>query len=187
MKYDTNNYDIQYHDTPESIKTNGQSGGSSAESVMMLDESGNKTYMDWKDVSNGTTYYTPGSYIYGPSTFVPNYEESVYLSKKTYKPPTPKTVDTGVFGGALDDYSFCSREANKKGSIESACSALSADKCGKSECCVLLGGTKCVGGDETGPYLKSNYSDIFVKNRDFYYYTNKCYGNCGYGDFPNEL
>jgi hypothetical protein len=41
-----------------------------------------------------------------------------------------------------------------------------------------LGGSKCVAGNEHGPAIQSNYGDAFLKNRDFYYYKSKCYGNC---------
>jgi len=43
---------------------------------------------------------------------------------------------------------------------------------------VLLGGQKCVAGNENGPTMKANYSDFLVLNKDFYYYQGKCYGNC---------
>jgi hypothetical protein len=43
---------------------------------------------------------------------------------------------------------------------------------------VLLGGSKCVSGNENGPSVKSNYSDILVRNKDSYMYMGKCYGNC---------
>ena len=41
-----------------------------------------------------------------------------------------------------------------------------------------FGGTKCVAGDQNGPTLRNNYGDLTIKNRDFYYYKGKCYGNC---------
>jgi hypothetical protein len=42
----------------------------------------------------------------------------------------------------------------------------------------LFGGAKCVAGNDRGPSIQSNYSDFLVKNRDYYYYKGKCYGNC---------
>jgi hypothetical protein len=28
-----------------------------------------------------------------------------------------------------------------------------------------------------GPTNKANYGDIYIRNRDYYYYQGKCYGN----------
>ena len=38
--------------------------------------------------------------------------------------------------------------------------------------------TKMRGRKENGPTNPANYSDHTLKNKDFYYYQGKCYGNC---------
>ena len=58
------------------------------------------------------------------------------------------------------------------------CGKLEKDACASTSCCVLLGGSRCVGGNEKGPTMKANYGDITIINRDHYFYKGKCYGNC---------
>jgi len=62
--------------------------------------------------------------------------------------------------------------------LEKNCNNLEKNVCASTSCCVLLGGDKCVSGDVRGPYMKSNYTDPTILNRDRYYYQGKCYGNC---------
>jgi len=62
--------------------------------------------------------------------------------------------------------------------LEDACQKMDSNTCASTSCCVLLGGKKCVSGNDQGPTVRSNYSDVYVPNRDFYYYQGKCYGNC---------
>ena len=74
---------------------------------------------------------------------------------------------------------FCSEQSNYPLVKESKCNALSNETCASTGCCVLLGGEKCVAGNEQGPLMETNYSNFLIKNRDYYYYQGKCYGNCG--------
>ena len=74
---------------------------------------------------------------------------------------------------------FCSEQSNYPDVKESKCNALSNETCASTECCVLLGGEKCVAGNEQGPLIETNYSNFLIKNRVYYYYQGKCYGNCG--------
>ncbi len=62
--------------------------------------------------------------------------------------------------------------------LEMKCNSLDTETCSTTSCCVLLGGQKCVSGNLEGPTMKSNYSDIFIVNKDVYYYQGECYGNC---------
>jgi len=57
---------------------------------------------------------------------------------------------------------------------------LDNETCPSTDCCVLFGGTKCVAGKKAGPSVQSNYNDTKIKNRDYYYYKGKCYGNCAH-------
>lgn len=118
-------------------------------------------------------YYVPGAYKYGSSNYVPNYEDSVYLSRTTRLPqPAPVFNTASMLGG------FCTQSKNNKFAIEEKCGALDLNTCASTSCCTLIGGEKCVGGNENGPTNPANYTDGSVKNKDFYYYQGKCYGNC---------
>ena len=64
--------------------------------------------------------------------------------------------------------------------IEETCMKMDKNQCASTQCCVLLGGSKCVAGNEQGPLNKTQYSDPLLKNREYYYYMSKCYGHCGY-------
>jgi hypothetical protein len=61
--YDPNNYNITFHADPQDNSSN--------------------YFGDIHTNLPGATYYQPGTYPYGPTSWVPNYEESVYLSKLT--------------------------------------------------------------------------------------------------------
>jgi hypothetical protein len=118
-------------------------------------------------------YYIPGSYKYGSSNYVPNYEDSVYLSRTTRLPqPAPVFNTAGMLGG------FCTQFKNNTLAIEEKCGALDLNTCASTSCCTLIGGQKCVAGNENGPTNPANYTDYGLKNKDFYYYQGKCYGNC---------
>ena len=118
-------------------------------------------------------YYEPGSYTFGASTYVPNYEQSVYLSKTTGLSQTaPLSLTPNNTGG------FCESMKNDQLGLDKKCQSLKPDVCPSTSCCVLLGGEKCFGGNETGPINKSAFSDKTIVNRDYYYYKSKCYGNC---------
>jgi hypothetical protein len=124
-------------------------------------------------VSPKPVYYEPGSYTFGASTYVPNYEQSVYLSKTTNISQTsPLNMTANNSGG------FCAAMQNDKLGLDKKCQSLKPDICPSTSCCVLLGGEKCFAGDETGPANKSAFSDRTITNRDYYYYKSKCYGNC---------
>jgi len=73
---------------------------------------------------------------------------------------------------------FCSANKDNKIEIETQCGKIGTDACASTSCCVLLGGSRCVAGDATGPTNKSNYNDISILNPGYYYYRGKCYGNC---------
>ena len=118
-------------------------------------------------------YYIPGAYKFGSSNYVPNYEDSVYLSRTTRQSQTPPVYNTAsILGG------FCAQYKNDTNALEEKCAALDLNACASTSCCALLGGQKCVAGNENGPKNLANYTDYSLKNRDFYYYQGKCYGNC---------
>jgi hypothetical protein len=65
--------------------------------------------------------------------------------------------------------------------LNTICQSIGNENCAASSYCTLVGDRistpKCLPGNARGPYV--NYSDI---NVDYYYYQNRCYGNCP-GDF----
>ena len=125
------------------------------------------------NVQGDINYYDPASFRFGPSTYVPNYEDSVYLSRTTGQSTIGEILNPAYMLGGL-----CNYYKNQPMQLEAACQKLDKNTCASTSCCVLLGGSKCVSGKEQGPTVKSNFSDLYVRNRDFYYYQGKCYGNC---------
>lgn len=163
-KYNRNNLDITYHgDADVSDVSFG--------SITVLDKNGKKVTIPYVPGAALPTYYHPGSLRYGSKNYVPTYEDSVYLSRIT--------GTNGIYfaqDSASQKAGFCNQPFSSD--IEKKCKALDPNVCASVSCCVLLGGNKCVAGDEKGPVMKSNYADPFIVNKDVYYYQGKCYGNC---------
>jgi hypothetical protein len=159
--YELNNYDITYHIDPSTNK-NDNNINSGVGEMWVKDNSGVLISVPYSDVKNTTLYYETGSYPFGPSSYVPNYGESTLLSEFSNK-----TNSSSIY---TSESSIIDREQK--------CNQIDSNTCGSTNCCVLLGGQKCVAGDENGPSIKSNYSDFLITNRDYYYYQGKCYGNC---------
>ena len=88
-----------------------------------------------------------------------------------------KDQPTVIENSNYQNEGFC-KASDTFGNIEQKCNSLSNDICASTSCCVLVGGEKCVQGNENGPTKKVIYSDTTIKNRDAYYYQGKCYGNC---------
>jgi hypothetical protein len=167
--YDTNNYNIMYHPDASNVELNDIISPSKG---TWVNENGKAVYIPWKSTNQYVTYYTSGAYPYGASSYVPTYEESIYLSKTTGQSSHGKAYSSSdTLGG------FCTKKT-QPGAIEQSCGELSTDQCASTMCCVLLGGSKCVSGDANGPAYPANYSDPMVINKDVYYYQGKCYGNC---------
>lgn len=154
IRYDPNKYDTVFHtEFPDQSTT--------------LPPGKNST------VTGNMVYYQPGSFTYGSSSYVPYYEDSVFLSRSNKAiVNAPTYVDTSAKGG------FCSYYSLQPDLLEQKCNAIDSASCAATTCCVLLGGQKCVSGNEAGPTMKANYSDFLVLNKDYYYYQGKCYGNC---------
>jgi hypothetical protein len=200
--YDSNNYNVLYHEE--------------------------KAYKAWDESSTYNTYNPYGYYKYGSSTYVPSYEDSVYLSRahgvrktRDTKPDRTKKmefypiedkhdqIEFGVFDSkkptnppkktraptnsvyfptpkrgniTQDSMDFCKNIKLTEDDRDDICKKMSTEKCMESPCCVSIGKNKCVYGDETGPWIPSNYSTKdssgMTMHQDFYYYQNKCYGNC---------
>lgn len=142
--------------------------------AFVADKDGKMVPLKPQGVLNGSpTYYEPGTYKFGASTYVPSYEDSVYLSKTTGQSTVTTYLDEAAIKGGS-----CSYYKTQPEKIEEMCMAVDKNNCGAMSCCVLLGGSKCVGGSKLGPSNKLNYGDITVKDKDYYYHMGKCYGNC---------
>lgn len=171
--YNSMNLDITYHSDPTKDR-NDQNDPSSAGLMWVRDASGNlkQVPFDEDKIDNGPLYYEPGAYRFGPSKYVPKYDESVFLSKLTNE-MTAKPYKTITQGAG-----FCPEKDSSFFGTDEKCQQLDKDTCGSTTCCVLIGGQKCVAGNQYGPTNRANYGDQRLTNRDFYYYKGKCYGNC---------
>ena len=172
FKNDKGNIDIQFHEDPSKLEN---AKDDLIGYALTKDKNGNVVPIAYSDLRGQTIYDQPGTSRFGPSSYVPNYEETVFLSKLTNEipfVPIPKQ-ESGSVG-------FCKQNATTASlnAVEQKCGTLDNETCASTECCVLFGGAKCVAGNETGPSVQANYSDVLVKNRDYYYYKGKCYGNC---------
>lgn len=109
--------------------------------------------------------------------FQPSNQDTINYSHLTgYSYATSVFESNDKFGG------FCQYHQQNPAEIESICNGLDKNVCSSTQCCVLIGGEKCVAGNERGPTNYSNYNDPMVLHRDLYYYQGKCFGNC-----PNTL
>jgi hypothetical protein len=72
---------------------------------------------------------------------------------------------------------FCKGHIGSTDKLESSCNNLTNSNCNEVSCCVNLNGNKCVAGNERGPIYKTEKTGDKI-NVDYYYYKNKCYGNC---------
>ena len=109
----------------------------------------------WADTSNLGSSQVRSNYNIG---YVPTYEDSVYFSTiddKTIIVPENGTqiISSEIAGG------FCSAYESLPSKIEEACNKIDNNSCGATTCCVLVGGTRCMAGNETGPTNKAIYSD----------------------------
>ena len=170
-EYNSDNFDITYHAEPTIASDDESTAGPGK--MWIKDKDGKLIAVPYADVSNTTLYYQTGSYPFGPSSYVPNYEETVFLSKLSNLPTTSE-----IFDSATQKSGFCDATKSSKYEREQKCNQISLDTCASTNCCVLLGGEKCVAGDINGPSIKANYSDFLITNKDYYYFDGNCYGNC---------
>jgi hypothetical protein len=173
--YQKDNNFVEYHnDFTNSLDVAGKARGT----AYVFDKNGNPQTLD--PVSGAlaipSVYYQPKDFVYGSLSYVPNYQDSVYLSRTSNMNIEKPVVRTNSVQGGI-----CNFYAKNPDQLETACNEIDEKVCASTSCCVLLGGAKCVSGNASGPTMKSNYSDTKISNRDYYYYQSKCYGNC-----PNQ-
>ena len=169
IAYNADVLGVKYHDDPSKLSDPQRD-------VMIRGPDGKM--IKWSDaVKIDARYNNSGYSRYSPTNYVPEYEDSVFLSRFSSYTVNAPVVDYG-FGLGPDKSGFCKASESNPSETETQCNKLDANTCAATSCCALLGGTKCVAGDESGPINKSNYSDISVAERDYYYFQGKCYGNC---------
>jgi hypothetical protein len=169
--YNSDNFNITYHADPTTQTQPDESYAGVGK--MWVDISGSLVAVPYSDVSNTTLYNSSGSYTFNPASYVPNYEESVFLSKLTNQPTVAETHNLPT-----NQNGFCASTQTSAIERDVKCNALDKNVCASTDCCVLLGGEKCVAGNTGGPTNKSHYSDTTVLNKDYYYYRGECFGNC---------
>ena len=83
ITYDTNNYNVTYHESPENLEKDF-GYGLGMNTAFVFDSSANK-FITINVPKNQTShlYNSPGYYKYGNDNYVPSYEESVLLSSQT--------------------------------------------------------------------------------------------------------
>jgi len=171
-KYNSDNLNLEYHDDISATGSNNIYNTKMGKEKV-YDVNGNLVDVVSNAVQGKIVYYQPGSYKYGATSYVPYYEDSVFLSRATNA-----IVNTPTYVTSNDGGGFCNKYKDDAIQMEQQCNAINNETCAATTCCVLLGGQKCVAGGQNGPIMKDNYSDFMVANKDFYYYQGKCYGNC---------
>lgn len=168
----SNKFDVEFHADVKTLQEQNDMNNPEFGSMTVLDQCGNLITIPRSSVQGDITYFQPSTFKYGISTYVPKYEDSVYLSRTSHMPTMAE------YRSAFKTVGFCEENKEFPTKLEEKCNALSAETCASTSCCVLLGGAKCVAGNQRGPTLKQNYGDVFVRNKDHYTHLGKCYGNC---------
>lgn len=172
LKYDSTlkNLNVEYHKSAdEIIKESSLPFGT----IVVQNASGQLVYLRDPQIIGTPIYYDSLNIRYNPQSYVPNYEDAMYL-RDQYKYQEPPIVEQPP----ADNFCKTAATRGSKYNQETLCQSVPSNKCHMYDCCVNLGGAKCVAGNQYGPLLNSNYGDIFVRNRDYYYYQGLCYGNC---------
>ena len=102
--------------------------------------------------------------------------------------PNTRTVVVETFDqpAALDSLDaklkagFCKSHLGNPAELETACGKLSKHSCTATSCCVwakMNSAESCMSGNRHGPIFKHGTSGA-PKTLDYYYFENKCTGNC---------
>lgn len=161
---------IEYHKSEDELRKELEQP---LEMTYIYDKKGNKILYPSPKIQGNITYHVPGSYPFGSINYVPKYADSILLSKSTGLSTVTKLKNTAKMKGG-----FCTYYKNNPDKLEEYCKSTNVNKCASTNCCTLLGGSNCVAGNKNGPTNKSHYNDIYIRNKDYYYYQGKCYGNC---------
>ena len=100
--YRTDNYNVEYHDSVDVWKNKKGNMDLSFGNIWVVDASGNKVNIPYSSLSNFTTYNQPGTFTYGASSYVPSYEDSIYLSRSTGLPTVSKYNSESIIPNKYD-------------------------------------------------------------------------------------
>jgi hypothetical protein len=81
---------------------------------------------------------------------------------------------------SLLEAGFCKTHLGKPAELETACGKMSKHSCTATSCCVwakMDSKESCVSGNQHGPIFKTHKNGA-PKTLDYYYFENKCTGNC---------
>lgn len=81
----SNNYDIEFHNDASSIIQQNNMYDLEFGQTRVLDQNGNMIILPKTNSQGNVTYYQPGEFPFGAANYVPNYEDSVYLSSVGYR------------------------------------------------------------------------------------------------------
>jgi hypothetical protein len=84
--YRTDNYNVEYHESADVLKGKSDNMDLSFGNVWVIDASGKKVNIPYSSLTKFSTYDVPGTFTYGASSYVPSYEDSIYLSRSTGLP-----------------------------------------------------------------------------------------------------
>jgi hypothetical protein len=169
LKYDASAPIVDYHSSEAQIRIDESQAQNK---IPILGDDGKTRDVYREKAQNLPTYFSPGTYPFGTANYVPIYADSVLLSKTASLQATELQDTHDMIAG------FCQQEKNNPMKLEETCMAMDKNNCASSQCCILLGGNKCVAGNDQGPTNVSHYNDTLLKNKEFYYYQGKCFGNC---------
>jgi hypothetical protein len=89
----SNNYDTLFHDDINTIQNQSKLYDLAYGAIKVKDQNGNIVTLPKTNAQDSVTYYNPGDFQFGSSKYVPNYEDSVYLSSIGYRTILGKTPD----------------------------------------------------------------------------------------------
>ena len=81
----SNNYDVQFHSDAEELKKQNDMYDLEFGEVRVVDQDGNVIILPKTNSQGSVTFYQPGEFPFGASTYIPNYEDSMYLSNIGYR------------------------------------------------------------------------------------------------------
>jgi hypothetical protein len=92
------NYNVQFHDDAETVK---KQNDLKMGEVMVKDQNGNMILLPKAEAQGSVTFYQPGEFPFGASTYIPNYEDSIYLSSVGYRTMLGNTITSNTNCGAI--------------------------------------------------------------------------------------
>jgi len=113
----------------------------------------------------------------GPNTRTVVVETFDTMNQDQAEPTDAESLDAKLKAG------FCKSHLGKPAELETECGKMSKHSCTATSCCVwarMNSAESCVSGNRHGPIFKHETSGA-PKTLDYYYFENKCSGNCPAG------